>query len=87
LLTNIVYAWDYKKNDKPIIIAPAMNTQMWENPFTEKHIKLLSDNPFNIKFIDTVEKLLMCNVYGKGAMAEIPTIIQEVKMILGKYYK
>lgn len=33
LLTNIVRAWDY---NKPIIVAPAMNTLMFENPITEK---------------------------------------------------
>lgn len=56
-----------------------MNTQMWENPFTERHLTLLSSPPFNIAVVDSIEKLLMCNVYGKGAMAEISTIIDAVK--------
>lgn len=79
LLTSIIYAWDYKNHTKPIILAPAMNTQMWENPFTGKHIKLLSDTPFQMQFIEPIEKLLMCGDYGKGAMSEISTIVQEVK--------
>lgn len=41
-----------------------MNTQMWENPFTERHLSLLTGAPFNMLVIDTVEKLLMCNIYG-----------------------
>ena len=33
LLTSAVRAWDYTK---PMIVAPAMNTNMFENPITEE---------------------------------------------------
>ena len=33
LLTCVVRAWNYKT--KPMIVAPAMNTQMFENPITD----------------------------------------------------
>ena len=33
LLTCIVRAWNYK--EKPLVVAPAMNTCMFENPITE----------------------------------------------------
>ena len=42
LLTNIFRAWAYKKINgiwmiqKPILVAPAMNTNMYEHPITEK---------------------------------------------------
>lgn len=38
LLTNVARAWDYKK---PMILAPAMNTMMYENPITFKQINKL----------------------------------------------
>jgi len=82
LLTCVFRAWDYKDEKKRIIVAPAMNTQMWENPFTARHISLLEGIPFNIKFIDTVEKLLMCDIYGNGAMAEVATITETTKAII-----
>jgi len=38
LLTSLYYAWP---NYKPIVVAPAMNTDMWNNPLTNKHLKEL----------------------------------------------
>lgn len=38
LLTNVARAWDY---NKPMILAPAMNTMMYENPITKKQITKL----------------------------------------------
>ncbi len=35
-----VRAWDF---DKPLLVAPAMNTFMWDSPFTSKHLKALQD--------------------------------------------
>ena len=34
LLTSLVRAWDFKK-PKPVIVAPAMNTMMYEHPLTQ----------------------------------------------------
>ncbi len=35
LLTSIFRAWDL---NKPLVLAPAMNTRMWNNPFTATHL-------------------------------------------------
>lgn len=35
LLTSIFRAWDLSK---PVVLAPAMNTRMWNNPFTATHL-------------------------------------------------
>lgn len=67
LLTNIVACWDY---DKPLIIAPAMNTYMWEN--CRKKI------PSSIRIVHPQSKELYCGETGIGAMAEIDTIISAV---------
>lgn len=41
LLTSLVRAWDYQK---PLIVAPAMNTLMWESPITRRHFaQILAD--------------------------------------------
>ena len=50
LLTNVYRCWPYKQDKtsgswsiyKPIIVAPAMNTQMYEHPITEKQLKELN---------------------------------------------
>src|SRR5205085_10070227 len=38
-LTCVWRAWDPKK---PVVLAPAMNTLMWENPFTRRHLRSLA---------------------------------------------
>uniref|UniRef100_A0A453R1H6 phosphopantothenoylcysteine decarboxylase n=1 Tax=Aegilops tauschii subsp. strangulata TaxID=200361 RepID=A0A453R1H6_AEGTS len=65
LLTCIVRAWDYKK---PIFVAPAMNTFMWNNPFTARHIETISQ--LGISLVPPTTKRLACGDYGNGAMAE-----------------
>ena len=35
LLTCVLRAWDW---NKPALLAPAMNTAMWESPLTEAHL-------------------------------------------------
>jgi phosphopantothenoylcysteine decarboxylase len=38
-LTCVWRAWD---PTKPVVLAPAMNTQMWQNPFTRRHLKAIA---------------------------------------------
>lgn len=38
LLTCVFRAWDWSR---PVVLAPAMNTLMWENPMTRRHLGLL----------------------------------------------
>ncbi len=40
-LTCVWRAWDPAR---PVVLAPAMNTLMWENPATERHFRLLLEN-------------------------------------------
>ncbi|KAJ0026029.1 hypothetical protein Pint_07224 [Pistacia integerrima] len=75
LLTCVVRAWDYSK---PLFIAPAMNTFMWKNPFTERH--LMSIDELGISLIPPVTKKLACGDYGNGAMAEPSLIYQTVRL-------
>lgn len=75
LLTCIVRAWDY---NKPLFVAPAMNTFMWNNPFTERH--LMSIDELGISLIPPVSKRLACGDYGNGAMAEPSLIYSTVRL-------
>ncbi len=69
LVTNVIRAWDY---NKPMILAPAMNTLMWDNPITFKHCEAMVSMGANI--VQPVEKMLACGDYGVGAMAHCDTI-------------
>lgn len=76
LLTNIFRAWDF---DKPVILAPAMNTFMWHNPWTQMQLNILSSlqgpsGGHNVRFVDPQSKLLACGDEGVGALADISEI-------------
>jgi phosphopantothenoylcysteine decarboxylase/phosphopantothenate--cysteine ligase len=60
---------------KPIIIVPAMNDKMWENPATQQAIRTLQSWS-NITVLEPEEGFLACGTSGKGRMPEI-TLIQE----------
>lgn len=64
-------------HNKKIIIAPAMNTNMYENPIIQENIKKLKS--FGVEFIEPKESLLACGDYGKGALANIEDIVKVVK--------
>jgi phosphopantothenoylcysteine decarboxylase len=71
LLTSVVRAWNLAK---PMIVAPAMNTQMWNKCITDKHLAIVS-MMYRAKIIEPVAKTLACGEQGIGAMAEIETIV------------
>jgi len=51
LLSCVYRAWE---PEKPIILAPAMNTRMWDHPVTLRHLRQIaadhSDSPLDDKF-------------------------------------
>lgn len=70
LLTCCARAWDFSK---PFVIAPAMNTRMWEHPITQKHIDTVKSWGIIVK--EPVSKTLYCGDTGIGAMADINDIL------------
>lgn len=65
---------------KPMIVAPAMNTQMLENPLTDIHIHRIRD-VYNTFIVNPQQKKLACGEVGNGAMAELDDIVQWVKYL------
>lgn len=61
------------------IIAPAMNTNMYENPLTQHNIQTLLDLGF--KSIEPKIALLACGDVGRGALADVTDIVQFVQEI------
>ena len=77
-LCCIARAW---VKSKPFIVAPAMNTEMWEDPITAEHLALLSQRYQGYQMIEPVEGVLACGETGKGAMARIETIVAAVNRL------
>ena len=67
------------RTDIPLVLAPAMNTRMWDNPATARNFSTLSaDFGDRLQRVGPVEKLLACGEEGMGAMAEIEDIFEAV---------
>jgi len=79
LLTSLFLAWPI---DKPIVIAPAMNTRMWENLRTRANLGWFWDLHGHSRVVDPVAKKLACGTTGKGAMADIAEIVTRVRNVL-----
>lgn len=62
------------------VLAPAMNTKMYENPLTQHNLERLQR--FGWKIIQPREAVLACGDQGTGALAEIDTIIDTVKELI-----
>nr|ACO08984.1 Phosphopantothenoylcysteine decarboxylase [Osmerus mordax] len=80
LLTCVVRAWDISR---PLLFCPAVNTAMWQHPITAKQVASLKD--FGYVEIPCIAKKLVCGDEGKGAMAEVLTIVDAVKQYRQKF--
>ncbi len=60
----------------PVLLAPAMNTEMFHNSIVEDNCERLQKN--GMTFIKPVEGKLACGVFGDGHIAEEETIINSV---------
>ena len=80
LLTCVFRCWDFRSElaRGTVIVAPAMNTYMYEHPITVMQEAMLRDT-LGVQVLETVEKVLMCDDVGKGAMAAIDTIVNAVE--------
>ena len=65
---------------KPVLICPAMNTAMYENPITQANMEKLSS--LGYIFIEPKEALLACGDFGKGVLADLDVIIEKVEELL-----
>lgn len=66
---------------KPIIVAPAMNDKMWENPATQHAIETIRGWE-KVRVIEPDEGLLACGTSGKGRMPEIEELQEAVEYAL-----
>jgi phosphopantothenoylcysteine decarboxylase/phosphopantothenate--cysteine ligase len=65
MLTTVVMA---TLPETPIVIAPAMNTKMWQNPIMQRNVAYLKSLG-RYHFVDPRVSLLACGDYGEGALA------------------
>jgi len=60
----------------PVILAPAMNSHMWEKPSVERNVRQLRADGFHL--VDPEEGYLSCGAVGVGRMASPDRIFQVI---------
>ncbi|MDR3224838.1 MAG: phosphopantothenoylcysteine decarboxylase [Clostridiales Family XIII bacterium] len=65
---------------KPVLICPAMNTAMYENPIVQENIKKLTSLGYH--FAEPRESVLACGDLGKGALADLADIQRTIATLL-----
>ncbi len=77
LLTTLVLAFG-----GPVLLAPAMNSQMWDKPAVQRNLAQLHDD--GLLFVDPEEGWLSCRQQGVGRMAAPEKILAAINEQLGK---
>jgi phosphopantothenoylcysteine synthetase/decarboxylase len=64
----------------PLVMAPAMNTNMWTHPATKENVKILSAR--GVIWTGPAEGRLACGAEGPGRLAPTEEILKQVKAAL-----
>ena len=68
----------------PVIVAPAMNVNMWNHPATRANVTLLRER--GVLFVDPDSGYLACGMTGSGRLANVETIAQAVMDALARIH-
>jgi phosphopantothenoylcysteine decarboxylase/phosphopantothenate--cysteine ligase len=64
----------------PVLIAPAMNVTMWENPSTQRNIERLKND--GVLFVEPVTGELACKTVGTGKLEDVENIVAQAMGLL-----
>lgn len=71
----------YLATTAPVIVAPAMNVNMWNHPATQANLDLLKKR--GVRIVEPGEGYLACGMTGPGRLAENEKIVTAVMEALG----
>src|SRR5690606_17079651 len=74
LLTSVFLAY----GKKPVLIFPAMNTEMWQNPRIQEHKTKLETMP-HVGVINPASGLLACGDIGAGKFPEVGAVVDLIE--------
>ncbi len=67
----------------PLLIAPAMDSQMWEHPATQANVQTLTAR--GVTFVGPMEGRLASGRMGSGRLAETPQVLGALRALLGRH--
>jgi len=70
----------YLATTAPVIVAPAMNVNMWQHPATQANVELLAAR--NVRVVSPESGYLACGMTGSGRLADTPAIVEAVLGVL-----
>src|SRR5438477_1961767 len=70
----------YLATRAPVLLAPAMNTNMLEHPAVQRHLETLAAR--GVRFVEPGEGYLACGWIGKGRLAEPDAIVAAAEAVL-----
>ena len=71
----------YLATKAPVVVAPAMNVNMWEHSATQRNLEILRERGVHV--VDPDEGYLACGMTGSGRLAATETIARKVCDVLG----
>lgn len=70
----------YLASTAPVLIAPAMNTTMWDQPATQRNIEQLKKD--GVHFVEPVAGELACKTVGTGKLEDVENIVEQAMRLL-----
>ena len=70
----------YLATTAPVLLAPAMNSNMWAHPAVQENLRLLAAR--GVRFVDPGDGYLACGWMGKGRLAEPDAIVDAAERVL-----
>jgi phosphopantothenoylcysteine decarboxylase/phosphopantothenate--cysteine ligase len=71
----------YLATTAPVVVAPAMNVNMWNHPATQANLEILKKR--GVKIVEPGEGYLACGMTGAGRLAENETVVAATLEALG----
>jgi len=68
--------------ETPVIVAPSMNAEMWQNPVTQRNVATVRDT-LGYHVVGPEEGWQACRTTGPGRMSEPEAILQQVAATVG----
>jgi phosphopantothenoylcysteine decarboxylase/phosphopantothenate--cysteine ligase len=64
----------------PVVLGPAMNTEMWHHPAVQRNLRWLADMS-RYTVVGPIEKRLACGDFGLGGLAEPKDLLATTEMV------
>jgi phosphopantothenoylcysteine decarboxylase / phosphopantothenate---cysteine ligase len=70
----------YLSNPAPVLLAPAMNVEMWRHPAVQANVEILRARGHHI--VDPEPGMLACGMEGEGRLAAVEVIVEQIIAVL-----